>query len=64
MKKLFAVLSVTALMLAGCAAAPEQTQTQTQPTTETEGTVSVSIPNGVGEAVVPEEGDIVIEITP
>ena len=57
MKKLFAIISVCALLMAGCATkAPAETEMQPQ------ATVDVDIPNGAGEAVVPEEGDISIEI--
>ena len=54
MKKLLIVLSVLTLLLAGCTAAPKETEPQPQITT----------PTGVGDAVVPEEGDIVIPINP
>lgn len=57
MKKLFVMLSVCALLMAGCATkSPAETETQPQ------NTVDIDIPNGAGEAVVPEEGDISIEI--
>lgn len=55
MKKLLCILFVMGLLLCGCTKAPAETQ----PTDE-----AVQPTAGVGDAVVPEEGDIVIPITP
>lgn len=55
MKKLFAVTALSLLLLAGCAdKAPKESTPSTVP--------DISVPAGQGEAVVPEEGDIVIPI--
>lgn len=57
MKKLFAVTFLSLLLLAGCGKkepAPEATPDASAP--------SMTIDSGKGEAVVPEEGDIVIPI--
>ncbi len=57
MKKLFAVTFLCLLLLAGCgkkAPAPDATESLPTPT--------MNIDSGEGEAVVPEEGDIVIPI--
>ena len=58
MKKLFAMTALALLLLAGCAkeGTPEATPT-TEPVKP-----DFSVEAGVGEAVVPEEGDIVIPI--
>ena len=55
MRRVFAILALVLLLLAGCA---KQDATPTD-----EGvTPSFSVEAGKGEAVVPEEGDIVIPI--
>lgn len=58
MKKMFAIVCVLMLLLAGCGKAPGKTETQPSVS------VDLTIPTGAGQAVVPEAGDIVIEITP
>lgn len=55
MKKIFAIAAVCMLLLAGCGGKqPQETEPENKP--------DVVIPTGTGEAVVPEEGDIAIEI--
>ena len=56
MKKFMLLMAVLALLLCGCGNGG---------TTETtEGIQIIQPQQGAGEAVVPEDGDIVIEITP
>lgn len=57
MKKLFAILSVCALLLAGCG----KNDTAADTTAATDSPQIVT-PTGEGQAVIPEEGDISIEI--
>lgn len=56
MKKLFCILFVLGLLLCGCTKAPAETK-------PTGGAIELPT-SGVGDAVVPEEGDIVIPINP
>ena len=55
MKKLAILLALAALLLAGCGAQTDPETTTTAP--EQPGTI------GAGEAVVPEEGDIIIDLS-
>ena len=56
MKRLFAVLALVLLLLAGCG------NKETTPDATEGSTPAFSVESGQGEAVVPEEGDIVIPI--
>ena len=56
MKKLLCILFAVGILLCGCTKAPAETQ-------PTEGALELPT-SGVGQAVTPEEGDIVIEINP
>ena len=56
MRRLFAVLALVLLLLAGCG------KQETAPKADEGTTPAFSVDSGKGEAVVPEEGDIVIPI--
>lgn len=65
MKKLLILLSLTAILLAGCGGKDAEETNGTDTTETTSASVPpLSIPSGKQEAVVPEEGDIVIPINP
>ena len=59
MKKLMILLALAALLLAGCGAQPESQTTTDAPQTTTD----AQLPEGAGEAAVPEEGDIIIDLS-
>ena len=56
MRRVFAILALVLLLLAGCG------KQEATPTADQETTPAFSLEAGKGEAVVPEEGDIVIPI--
>ena len=65
MKKLLILLSLTAILLVGCGGGETEETNGSDGTETTSASVPpLSIPSGKQEAVVPEEGDIVIPIEP
>ena len=60
MKKLLIIMSVLTLLLCGCSEKEKKTEAQAESVPAV--TLDITIPTGAGEAVVPEEGDIVIPI--
>jgi hypothetical protein len=60
MKKLLIIMSVLTLLLCGCGEKAKKSDTQAD--TVPQVTLDITIPTGAGEAVIPEEGDIVIPL--
>lgn len=61
MKKLLCAFFAVTLLLCGCAKAPAEKK----PESELPSGATIELPtSGVGDAVVPEDGDIVIPINP